>query len=384
MEQKIIINQIESFTQKSKFGSGKYYGYEKNKFLGIIRVTTNKKIVGYGETLVGVYSPKLLKINLSYIANFINKKSLNIALFQLNNFKKNKFFFDNGILKSIISGIEIAIFDILAQANNTNHALIMKNFFKYKQKIINKVNIYSSAGSIKSNLTDLRKDIDISKKLNIFIFKGRLALNKNISPKLSILQNEIDNYAVDLIANSFEKNNDLKKLDRLLKIIKSKKPIWIEEVLKTDYLFKFLKIKKYGLNFSYGENFNSLIDFINLLEIYKFKYINPDMSHLSIFDFKNLNNHLKNKNLKNKIIIHCWGGAINFIYSIYCAQLFREQVKLVEFPITKSNFMTEVYKNIFIENSLCVLNDKIKSFGDIIDINKLEKIQFSKLTFNFE
>lgn len=384
MEQKIIINQIKSFTQKSKFGSGNYYGYKKNKFLGIIKITTNKKIVGYGETLVGVYSPKLFKINLSYIANFINKKNLKIALFQLSNLKKNKFFFDNGILKSIIAGIEIAIFDILAQANNTNHALIMRNFFKYKNKIDNKVNIYASAGSIKSNLTDLRKDIIISKKLNIFTFKGRLALNKNISSKISIFDNEIDNYAIDLIANTFEKNNDLKKLDNFLKKIKSKKPAWIEEILKTDRLFEFIKLKKYGLNFSYGENFNSLIDFINLIELYKFNYINPDLSHLSIFDFKILNEHLKNKNYKNKIIIHCWGGAVNFIYSIYCAQLFHEQVKLVEFPITESNFMEKVNKNIFIENSLCVLNDQIKSFKDIIDINKLEKIQFSKLTFNFD
>ena len=46
--------------------------------------------------------------------------------------------------------------------------------------------------------------------------------------------------------------------------------------------------------------------------------------------------------------------------------------------------MDKVYKNVFIENSLCILNDQIKSFKDIIDINKLEKIQFSKLTFNFD
>ena len=74
MEQKIKIKQIISFTQKSKFGNGKYFGYKKNKFLGIIKITTDKKITGYGETLVGVYSPKLFKINLSYISQFISKK----------------------------------------------------------------------------------------------------------------------------------------------------------------------------------------------------------------------------------------------------------------------------------------------------------------------
>ena len=80
MEQNLKINQIVSFTQKSKFGEGKYYGYSKEKFLGIIKIGTNKKIIGYGETLIGVYSPKLFKINLSYISQFIIGKNLNSCL----------------------------------------------------------------------------------------------------------------------------------------------------------------------------------------------------------------------------------------------------------------------------------------------------------------
>ena len=45
MEQNLKINQIVSFTQKSKFGEGKYYGYSKEKFLGIIKIGTNKKFL---------------------------------------------------------------------------------------------------------------------------------------------------------------------------------------------------------------------------------------------------------------------------------------------------------------------------------------------------
>lgn len=80
MEQKLKINQIISLTQKSKFGGGKYFGYKKEKYLGIIKITTNKKIIGYGETLVGVYSPKLFKINLTYISQFIDKKKSSFSI----------------------------------------------------------------------------------------------------------------------------------------------------------------------------------------------------------------------------------------------------------------------------------------------------------------
>lgn len=383
MEQKIKISQIVSLTQKSKFGDGKYFGYKKEKFLGIIKITTNKKIIGYGETLVGVYSPKLFKINLSYISSFIIKNSLFESIRELNKLKKNKFFFDNGILKSIISGIEIAIFDILAQANKTNHATVIKNYFNSKFALSNKVKIYASAGSIQGNIKDLKKDLDYTKKIGISTFKGRLATGKNFIKKIELLNNEIDNFAVDLIANTYEKNEHYRNLNLFLKKISTFKPLWIEEILKTDKLFQFKKIKKYGLKFSYGENFNTYIDFINLIEFYKFNYVNPDLSHLSIFDFNELNRHLISKKKKNKIIIHCWGGAINFIFSLYCAQVFSQQVKLVEFPITDSNFMNKVYPNIYIKNSICSIDENVKSFKDIIDIKKLEKIKSSKLTFNF-
>lgn len=384
MEQKIKINQIVSLTQKSKFGDGKYFGYKKDKFLGIIKLTTNKKIIGYGETLVGVYSPKLFKINLSYISRFIIKKNLIETIHELDKLKKNKFFFDNGILKSIIAGIEIAIFDILAQANKTNHSTVIKNYFKSKFALTSKVKIYASAGSIKGNINDLKKDLSYSKKIGISIFKSRLDTSKNFFKKIKLLNNEVDNFAVDLIANTYEKNDHLKNLDLFLKVISSFNPLWIEEIFKTDKLFQFKKIKKNGLKFSYGENFNTYIDFINLIELYKFDYVNPDLSHLSIFDFNKLNRHLENKKKKNKIIIHCWGGAINFIFSLYCAQVFSKQVKLVEFPITDSIFMNKVYPNISIKNSLCSIDENVKSFRDIIDIKTLEKIQFSKLTFNFD
>lgn len=384
MEQNIKINQIVSLTQKSKFGNGKYFGYRNNKFLGIIKLTTNKKIIGYGETLVGVYSPKLFKINLSYISGFIIKNSLFESIKELNKLKKNKFFFDNGILKSVISGIEMAIFDILAQAHKTNHASIMKNYFNSKFALNKKVKIYASAGSIQSNINDLKKDLDYTKKIGISIFKGRLATGKNFLKKIELLKDEIDNFAIDLIANTYEKNENLSNLQIFLKKVCTFKPLWIEEILKTNKLFHFKKIKKYGLKFSYGENFNTYIDFITLIEFYKFNYINPDLSHLSIFDFNELNEHLAKKKQKSKIIIHCWGGAINFIYSMYCAQVFSQQVKLVEFPITESNFMNKVYSNIYIKNSICNIDENVKSFKDIIDIKKLEKIQFSKLTFNFD
>ena len=326
----------------------------------------------------------LIVINISYISKFIVGKNLNSCLDQLANLKRNKFFFDNGILKSIISGIEIAIFDILAQANNINHANVIKNYFKKKNKIIENVEVYGSAGSINSNAKDLRKDINNTKKLNISTFKARIGLDKDVRNKINILKNEIDKFALDLIANTYKKNENINKLKSFLNYIKNVRPAWIEEALNTNLLYNFKKLKKYDLKFSYGENYNSFSDFVNLIEYYKFNFINPDISHLSTFDFILLCKFFDEKDYKNRIIIHCWGGAINFVYSLYIAQVFNKHVKLVEFPLTDSNFMRKVFQNISISNSKCSINENVRSFESIIDINKLERIKFSKLTFNFD
>ena len=185
MEQNLKINQIISFTQKSKFGKGNYFGYSNKKYLGIIKINTNKKISGFGETLVGVYSPRLFQINISYISKFIKGKNLNNALKELINLKRNKFFFDNCEIKSINSGIEIAIFDNLAQVNKINHGKLLKVYFQKNNRIKNEIKIYGSAGSINCNLRELQKDIINAKKLALVLLKLELLLIKPFQIKLT-------------------------------------------------------------------------------------------------------------------------------------------------------------------------------------------------------
>ena len=48
--------------------------------------------------------------------------------------------------------------------------------------------------------------------MGISIFKGRLATDKNYLKKIKLLENEIDNFAVDLIANTYEKNENFTNL----------------------------------------------------------------------------------------------------------------------------------------------------------------------------
>ena len=55
-----IIN-IKTKIIQGKFGNGKYFGYKDNKIISLVKFKTNTGIYGFGESLVGIYSPELFR-----------------------------------------------------------------------------------------------------------------------------------------------------------------------------------------------------------------------------------------------------------------------------------------------------------------------------------
>ena len=62
-----------------------------------------------------------------------------------------------------------------------------------------------------SNLKDIKKDVNFSKKKGIKKIKIRLNLNSDYKNKINLLKKEKIKFAVDLIANTYIKNNILKR-----------------------------------------------------------------------------------------------------------------------------------------------------------------------------
>ncbi len=383
MDKTLKIRKIESFLQKGSFGGGKYYGYKNYKIIGLVKIHTNKGIIGIGESLVGVYSPYLFKVNLNFLSRLLFNKTFAESFKILNNVQKNKFFFDTGILKSIIASFEIALFDILSQVKKKPLPAIFANYFK-KKNFLKKVAVYASAGSILGTTKDLSKEINIAKKKGFEIFKARISLiNNNYKKKLNILRGEINNFSLDLISNTFSKNSNLKLIQKLFIDLKEYNPIWVEEILSKDDLHLLKKINRKNVKLSYGENFNSLNDFINLIDFYKFNYINPDISHFTITDLFKLTNYLNKTKKKKKLILHCWGGNVNLYNSLSLAAVLNESIKLVEYPITDFSLNRIFLNNSKIKNSNYYFENNIKKNQDLLEKNFFKINNQKKFTFNF-
>ena len=379
----IKISKIEIKIIQGKFGNGKYYGYGKNKLISLVKFKTNNSIYGYGESLVGIYSPKLFEINVKYLSSFFINKTLEEAINEIDKIQNNKFFFYQGLLKSVLSAFEIALLSIKSKANSCslgetiNQTYFNTNFIKNTN-----VEVYASAGSIKSNFKDLKEDVSKSIKMGINRIKIRLDTSSNYKKKINFLEKEIDFFAVDLIANTFIKNRNQVNLIKFLKFIKQKKILWVEEALNVDDLNYFTHLNKFKkIPFSYGENFTSFIDFSNLFKIKNINYVNLDITHCTISDLKKLINHMKVNKIKKKIIFHCWGSLININTSLEIASILSRYVYMVELPITDFSLNNFYVESLKIKNSKLKMKNRleeIEKFYDKIKIkNKLENNKFS-------
>ncbi len=388
MEQikKLKVKSINSKILLGSFGNGKYFGYKNKKIISLVEIKLSNNIYALGESLVGIYSSELYQKNLQYLSKFFLNKNVYECLEISKKLQKNKFFFYSGLLKSILASLEIAIFNLLAKIKNKNLAEVVNDyFFLGKKKLENQISIYASAGSIRSNLNDLKKDLQFSKELNIRNIKIRININSDYEKKILILKKNNFKFAVDLISNTYEKNEIL-KFPKFLNFIKRYDPLWIEEVLNVNELLNFQKLKKkYKLPYSYGENFNSKFDFFNLIKFYNFKYLNLDISHITITELVDIINFLQKNRLDNKILFHCWGGVINLQTSLELASLFKDQVFMTEFPIVNFSLNNEFINKINIVNSKANLSsiDRL-SVNSIYDKNKNIKNTNIKEKYEFK
>lgn len=376
------VENIELICLKGKFGDKKnYFGYKKYKSSTIIKITLKNKIIGVGETLAGVYSPKIVSIIFDFIKKNLKKKiTLKYLSDGLNKFKKNKFLFNEGIFVSVIAGIECAIFDIYNQIGKDNKFLNYTNLTQRK-----KVEVYASCGSILSTPKEILNDINNANRRNFNKVKIRINLqDKNLFTKIKIAQENIENYAIDLICNTFDQKANFKKMNLFLEklSIYKKKPLWIEEFLFIDDLFIFNRFKK-KFNFSYGENFNSLFSLFTLLDKFKFKYINPDISHLPISEFIKLNNYIDKTYDEKKILIHSWGGPINIYLSLILASIFNKSIYLVEYPTTYFSINKKLNDIIEIKNSKIDVNSLPINRGYDLISNLKNFKNISNFSFKF-
>ena len=106
------ILKIEGFALSSPYGSGQSLGQPLGvKSIGLVKVYTDSGEYGLGETYSGVYAPELIGPIVNFLESYLIGRLVGDDLI-FDGIKNMPFIGGSGILQSVFSAIEIAIWDL--------------------------------------------------------------------------------------------------------------------------------------------------------------------------------------------------------------------------------------------------------------------------------
>jgi len=106
------ITRVEGIALSSPYGNSKSLGQPLGvKSVGFIRLHTNIGIIGVGETYAGVYAPELIAPAASFLENYVVGRQVGDDALA-GNLAGIPFIGRNGLLRSVASAIECALWDL--------------------------------------------------------------------------------------------------------------------------------------------------------------------------------------------------------------------------------------------------------------------------------
>ncbi len=368
------IAKIKIHTYSSRYGNNKVFGQPKSVRSGVIvEIISDLDFRGYGESYVSGYLPEISKVSLEYFSDYLIGKKLN-KVEDITKLLVIPFCTNNGFLKSIISAIEIAIFDLKSQIKNVP-------LYKYLNKNFRKsISGYASGGSVVCDKKDIYKDFLISKKNGLEQYKLRIGYQsfkkdlERVNYALQLFgQKKVMIDAIMGTLNKWEKKDFIKKLTRFNRLNLK----WIEEPLHPSRTFDYKEITKKSLNsIALGEAFTSYEEFKILILNNCCDVIQPDVTQCGILDTIKICKLAKKH--KKKISLHVWGSSLSFLVNLHFALAFKE-VDIIEYPLVNLKILKEVVRNKFnIKKGKIYMNDNFKGIGISLKENYFNKYKFVK------
>ena len=374
-----IISSIETILVSSNYGNGKVFGQPKSvKTISLIKIVTNKKIYGIGETYSGIYSPELIDKVVNFLKPFLIGKKIDNSL-DITVLRSIPFISSSGLIKSVISGIEIAFFDLLGKLYNKPIYELLNPYIKKPSF----VNTYCSGGSVVFTCDDIKRELEDLIKTGFNSYKMRVGLKdlKDDIERVYCARNAMpgkNNLMIDAIMGTHKTKWNINDAKSFAKEIKNLNIKWLEEPLNPLNFHEMAKLQKQiNVHLAFGESFTSFEEFNNAIISKASKYLQPDVTHCGYIDMIRL---FKSKKIDNhKFALHVWGSKISLLANLHLAIAFKKNIEIIEIPNVKFNFLNKEFDEITnFKRGKIILHDNISGLGINIDGKSLNKYKFIK------
>jgi L-alanine-DL-glutamate epimerase-like enolase superfamily enzyme len=303
------IIKIEGFALSSPYGEGKSLGQPKGvKSIGFVRIFSESGEYGVGETYAGVYSPELISPIIEFLENYLVGKLVGDDQL-LEKIYHIPFIGRNGIIRSIASAIEIALWDLRGKILETPAHILLNNNSQN-----NHVQMYASGGTVVFSPKEIQKDVEEVISLGYSAYKMRVGYQswdedisrvqeaKKIIGDGSLMVDAI----MGTIQPAWEFNQAKNNINDLLEFDLK----WLEEPLHPDNTKGLEKLSNLNLiPIAAGEAYTGISEYQSLIDNKAVDILQFDATHSGgMAACVDLAEKAKSVNIESAV--HVWGSAV--------------------------------------------------------------------------
>ncbi len=162
------IKKVEGFALSSPYGKGESLGQPLGvKSVGLVKVYTESGVFGLGETYSGVYAPELIQPIVHFLESYLVGHLIGDDLI-FDDIKNIPFIGGNGILQSVFSAIEIAIWDLRGKILEVPTSKLINNNSRKS------IPLYASSGTATFTSDEIVADVENILNLGYTAYKMRV------------------------------------------------------------------------------------------------------------------------------------------------------------------------------------------------------------------
>lgn len=362
----IKISNVEGIVLSSPYGDNKVFGQPKGlKSIGVICVTLENGIVGYGETYSGIYSPELIQPAAGLYLDKIKGVYLKDLIYNMDPFFDLPFVGFSGLLQSIKAAFSVALYDCLSR-------YLEIPIYELFGKKLKPIQCYVSGGSVAYSASEVLQDAEHLKSRGFDKYKMRMGL-QDVKTDILRIKNAYDVFGqdksviVDMIQGTLKSNYSSQDYLEIFSRLNEFNLGWVEEPTEPWRIQNLPYIKSISENkIGTGEAYSGLMSFYQLIENKMIDIIQYDLTHSgsveTCFEVSKLAN---NKGIEQ--VLHVWGSSLS-LHSNAIFALINNNVKLLEYPSVKFALSDDIKQ---VQHSITngTLIFKNEFLGTGIDIN---------------
>ncbi|MDA9084958.1 mandelate racemase/muconate lactonizing enzyme family protein, partial [Candidatus Pelagibacter sp.] len=330
------IENIRTILLSAEYGNEKHpeilecFPNGPKRTIGLVEVTLENGVKGYGEGYLGVFAPKVFKSIVELCAPYlIGKNGFDILRRYKDLCSVCDYWSLQGAARHTTSAIETALVDAKSKTQKCPAYKLFGNSLKEN------IEVYGSGG-ICDTKEHFIEELELLKSLGIKKYKIR-AVPSDINRTVWVL-NEARKYDVDVgidmcqnLADPPINADDVINYINYVKNISKEKILFLEEAVGPMDIKGFKKLKEtLNIDICGGEVITTPLEMIERINLDIYNFVQPDASVIGgMYAVKEVFDYAKTKKITP--VVHAWGGPIAIMANYHVA--FGCNGNLVEFPM---------------------------------------------------